>query len=219
MQNKKTIIALKILLVISVLFLLYVVALLYVTLNKAEPQNTWPPAIPLSDDTTPEQHPLDRENRKPIVSDVNLADVKWTRYMNERYRISFFYPEDFVITEEEVKHTYEDGKEWYHIFFDSNARRQYARFSMDVNPDGIGPFFIDKRYIVEKKGNGGIVISSIVDTTDPLALNDDIIWSSAYFQGNENAFQFHFIYEMTKESDKIDYDAMFIEILESMQVR
>lgn len=216
-QNKKVITVLKIISVVLMLFLLYVSISLYLISTKEQTTNTGEQET--SRHTFTEQDPLDIKNGKGVATGNNLSEIEWITYGNDTYGIHFSYPSDFIVAVDEVKHTYEDRREWYYVFFDSNIRRQKVRFSMEVNPDGTGPFFIDKRYFVEKDKDGNIVISSVINATDPQILNDNISWSYAYFNGGKNTFAFHFVYEVNGELDDIDYDAMFVKILESIEIK
>ncbi|MFC1720953.1 hypothetical protein ACFL0K_01730 [Patescibacteria group bacterium] len=216
-QNKKIITIFKIVLVISILFLVYITASLYLISNEEQIPDIKKQTI--ETETVVERHPLDIKRDKEIIYDGDLSKIEWVTYVDDMNGISFSHPSDFTIAIDEIKHEYENGKKWHYTFFDSDVRKQRTRFSININPDGIGPFFIDKRYFIEKKNDGKIAISSVIDATDQQILNDEIIWSYAKLDDDENKLDFHFIYEINGELDNVDYDAMFTEILESIEIK
>ncbi len=216
-QNKKMIAILKITLAALTLFLIYWLASLYSVLEDKQV----PPGgeTPRPAERAVERHPLDIQNEREIVPGADLSAVEWMEYANDKYGVKFSYPSDFTVAVDKVKHVYADGREWYYVFFNSNIREQRPRFSMAVNPDGVGPLYIDKRYILKKDADGNVSISSVINTDDRRISGDDVTWLYAYLDGGENKFKFQFLYETGGESDGVDYDEMFAEMLESIQIK
>jgi len=155
-----------------------------------------------------------KDTKEFIKTDLN--NVEQTNYQTKNYNVSFNYLSDFNLVYDKTKFTYSNELNWDQIFFESYSRKQKARFSLDINPDGIG-VSIDKKFTVtmgDEERN--VVLDSVCE--DEICSNDGVVLLQAYWEEKGNTYQFTFVYNTDTESDNIDYEKMFVNIIKSIKI-
>ncbi len=149
---------------------------------------------------------------------ISKPFVRNTTFSREEHNFTFRYPSDFQLMEEETKHTYDDGTKWQYLFFKSPLRENNARFSISINPDGIGiPY--DKSFSVHE-ALGEKVVSLDAECTDDPNCTDDgtMLFLTRRWEEKGNAYQILFAYEELENSDDTtNYETIFKDIVRSFR--
>lgn len=138
----------------------------------------------------------------------------WTQYANENYKVSFQFPGNFTLMQDESMGTGIDGKEWYRIEIVDSLDPKSPRMRFELNPDGYGPWFPDKAYKVTETEDGTVEIGDVTELETDEGLKDGLRWiiTTVINSKNGNAYHWHFFYTGDSDGDEI-YEPIFKEIL------
>jgi len=139
----------------------------------------------------------------------------WQIYRNEEYGFEFKYPQSLKTTKDEIKIRYENGQKWYQLELTDSSAAEAPFISFEVNPDGYGPFFPDKRYEIKESTDNGIETLSIL-LEEKSENSDDgytLIMPNSIAAKNGNNYFTHFIF---KEGGK-DWEPVFKELLSTFK--
>lgn len=140
-------------------------------------------------------------------------DDEWLRYESEEFGVTFSYPSDFELSEE-LSMEYESGLKWYRINVTHPTSPEQPNMLLEINPDGYGPFFADKRYQLNETNDGSIEIieEEVLDNGD---LSDDgqVFILTNIKPTNGNNYSWHFTFDEGGQ----DFEPLFQEILESFE--
>ena len=179
----------------------------------------------VSDDFSETHHP-NTEKTDPTTNNIErepfdqklLADISWTPFDNDAYDFTFRYPADFGLVEERTRSTYADGTEWQYLLFKSPLRDNEARFSISINPDGIGiPY--DKSFSVHETPQGKVLSLDIECTDDPNCTDDGtMLFLARHWEEKGNVYQIILAYEeLEGNNDTTNYETMLKEIVGSFR--
>jgi hypothetical protein len=100
----------------------------------------------------------EEENKEGVDIKDEIAD--WKTYENAKLGVKFKYPSDFKIKTDEQKYEFSSGKNWYRIELENLSVIEKPYFIFEINPDGYGPFFPDKKYEISENSDGTINLVS-----------------------------------------------------------
>jgi hypothetical protein len=149
---------------------------------------------------------------------IILTDMPWATFDNDAYDFTFRYPVDFDLVEERTRSTYADGTEWQYLLFKSPLRDNEARFSISINPDGIGiPY--DKSFSVHETPQGKVLSVDIECTDDPNCMDDGtMLFLTRHWEEKGSVYQIILAYEELEDSDDTtNYETMLKEIVGSFR--
>lgn len=120
----------------------------------------------------------------------------------------------------------DEGIAWYRIELQDRLAPQEPYFIIEVNPDGYGPFFPDKTYVLRENADGSLAIVSsaeeLYDADEVVALgfdprrDDQVLLIPEVLEAeNGNRYAIRFRY---KEGGKNE-EEIFRRIIESIRLR
>lgn len=148
------------------------------------------------------------------VKDEN--SVEWKQYSNKNYKLAFTYPNTFRITEEKTVAEFKDAQgnpteTWYRVRLEDNSNPK-AEISIEINPDGFGPFFPNKTFTLSDT-NGKATLEK-VESFEPLVENSNYTTYLANAEA-KNGFRYFAHFSVAKETE--EYYESFKKLLESIQ--
>jgi len=154
----------------------------------------------------------DAKNNNENVKD-KMAD--WSVYKNEEYGVSFKYPSDFKIKTDKIEHEFSSGKNWYRIELENLDILEKPHFILEINPDGYGPFWPNKRYEISENTDGTINILSEKEEKSEYSDNGRFLIIPSYIKSqNGNSYSSRFSFVEGGEN----YENVYKNILKSIRI-
>lgn len=178
--------------------------------------------VAVKKDVSPEPSTANSKTKSPSEtldtnSEASLPS-EWRTYQNEKSGIFFSYPPSFSIITDQIYLPYPDhpkGFNWYRVeLTDTNAsEKPFLRFEID--PDGYGPFFPDKSYVISETEDGRIVIDSIKENTANENTKDNRILIIPNLLKSENGHSYYWQFSYGENSE--DYESVLRNILATVR--
>lgn len=163
-------------------------------------------------DEAPEDEPKEpSETNEPEPGEPSGDGIE--TYVNAEYNLSFDYPSSFAVTEDGVLLDYPGmAMQWYRVILKNESDAQNPMLTFEINPDGYGPIFLDKTYVLVQNSDGSIAIASEQDEPETELNDDGVVRIGAQFQnGDSTTYNWRFEYE----EGPTDWEPTFKEILTS----
>ncbi len=142
----------------------------------------------------------------------NSKTVGWKMYENKEAGIYFSFPPDFTVVKNEIVTKFSGGKVWRKIELKGKGVGN-PYLTMEVNPDGYGPFFPNMQYGLTIQADGG----TRVDSTAPESTQESETSERFLIVGtasNDNFYSWRFSYDKSGPN----YEKVFQDILKTFVI-
>ncbi len=142
----------------------------------------------------------------------------WKTYSNQEYGLTFKYPNNFEIVEDGIYQKYFNhpkGFNWYRLKLEDKKSDQNPFILIEINPDGWGPQFVSKEYIVIGEGDRLKIMSTedkARDMTNEINKGKAWLRIGNFLAKSGASFSFHLNYDLGSR----DYETVFEKIIDSV---
>lgn len=150
---------------------------------------------------------------EPANNDLYKDISDWKTYRSEKYRVTFQYPANIKIVNEEVLNE-NLGSKWFRLELRDDSVPEKPEMRFEVDGDGYGPFFPDIKYTITELNGGNLEISSRkLETSENSDDGQVLIMTNSITSYNTHWYNWFFRYN----ESGTDYEPLFMHILSTFQ--